>query len=69
MVRTTVAVRCLGVLASVADTVNVAVPADVGVPLMVPELAPRARPAGSFPADTAQVTGAVPPEEISVEAG
>ena len=61
----TAAVRCLGVLASVALTVKVARPGDVGVPVIAPVAGLRVRPAGRCP-DKAQVTGAVPPVEASV---
>ena len=51
---------CGGVLESVAETVNFAVPAVVGVPLMAPALL-MVKPAGKLPVVTAQVTVPVPP--------
>ena len=38
----------------------------VGVPLITPVLLTRLSPAGSEPADTVQLSGAVPPDEASV---
>ena len=44
----------------VAATVNVETLAVVGVPLMIPVVAPKLRPAGSVPLVTPQVMGVVP---------
>ena len=44
----------------VAVTINVETPAVVGVPLMIPEVAPKLSPAGSVPLVTLHVMGAVP---------
>src|ERR1700733_2210391 len=52
---------CAGLPESVACTVNVEVPAVVGVPEMVPSLASDS-PAGSDPEVTDQLYGLVPPE-------
>lgn len=65
----TVAVRCLGKLSSVAFTVKLAWPADVGLPVIVPAVGSRLSPLGSAPEAMAQVTGAVPPDEVNVVPG
>ena len=46
--------------AFVATRVNVETPAVVGVPLMIPEVAPKLSPAGSVPLVTLHVMGVVP---------
>ena len=61
MVRAFVAV-CAGEEESVAFTVKLLAPAVVGVPLIVPVLELRARPAGREPTLTDQVIAPVPPE-------
>ena len=59
----TVRLNCFELLpaALVALTLNVAMPAAVGVPLSMPVADPRLSPAGSVPLVTAQVIGVVPP--------
>ncbi len=49
---------------SVTLTVNVNVPASVGVPLMIP-VEDKARPGGSDPDTTDQVLGGVPPNALT----
>jgi hypothetical protein len=66
MLRFAVAVCGVGVVESVAVTVKLLVPAVVGVPLIVPVVGPSTRPAGSVPVVTAQLTGFVPPVNVSV---
>ena len=56
-----------GLPASVACTVNVLVPAVVGMPVTA-QLLPNARPAGSEPESTEQVYGAVPPVMVMLAA-
>jgi len=56
-----------GLLASVACTVKVLVPAVVGMPVTA-QLLPRARPAGREPESTEQVYGAVPPVMVMLAA-
>jgi hypothetical protein len=51
---------------SVNVTVKLGLPGAVGVPEMVPVALPRVRPAGSDPAVTAHVYGAIPPASVSV---
>lgn len=63
------AVSGAGELESVAVTVNDEVPDAVGVPVMVPEFALSASPAGSDPLLTDQLIGAVPPVEDRVAPG
>jgi hypothetical protein len=48
-------------LASVAVIVKLNTPAVVGVPEMMPVVAPSIRPFGNAPAETTKVYGAVPP--------
>src|ERR1700753_660684 len=60
-VRLAVAVSAVGVALSVTVTVKVDVPVLVGVPLMIPVAGSRARPAGSDPDMTANVSAPVPP--------
>ena len=65
-VRFTVAF-CAGEPASVALNVSgVALTFAVGVPLIRPVAAFRARPAGRVPAVTCQLTAPVPPAVVSV---
>src|SRR2546421_146265 len=52
--------------ASTTWRVKLDIPAAVGVPGMAPVLAPRLSPAGSAPAVTDQVSGAVPPAAAAV---
>ena len=54
------AALCAGELESVTFTVNEAVPAVVGVPLICPELL-KVRPAGREPELSDQLYGVVPP--------
>jgi hypothetical protein len=61
-----VAVCAVGTEESVAFTVNVVVPAAVGVPVMAPVLAFRLAHDGSVPAEMLHVTGGVPPAVCSV---
>lgn len=64
------ALREAGVLESVAVTVKLLVAPDpVGVPVMAPVAASRVRPAGRLPDVSAQVTGAFPPLDASVDPG
>jgi hypothetical protein len=58
-------VVCAGKLASVTFTVNEAVPAVVGVPLICPALL-SVNPAGNAPEETDQLYGVVPPLATSV---
>jgi uncharacterized membrane protein len=58
---------CAGELASVTLTVNEAVPAAVGVPLICPALL-SVNPTGNAPEDIDQLYGAVPPLAESVAA-
>jgi hypothetical protein len=51
---------------SVAVTVNVTDPADVGVPEITPVAEFRVNPAGNDPVVTAQVYGATPPVAVNV---
>jgi hypothetical protein len=53
---------------SVTFTVKVEFPVVVGVPLTTPVAEFSVRPAGSEPADTKKVYGALPPEAVSVYA-
>lgn len=61
MLNCFVAVCAVGVDESVAFTVNVNVPAAVGVPVMAPLVAPMESPAGSAPALMVNVSGFNPP--------
>jgi hypothetical protein len=65
MLNVAVAV-CRGLLASVALTVKLYVPAVVGVPEMTPVLPDNLKPAGSAPPLIAHVYGVVPPLAASV---
>ena len=56
----------IGVSASATRTVNVVDPAADGAPEMTPVEADSVRPAGSVPADTANVYGESPPVAITV---
>ena len=58
------AVRCVGLVESVAVTLTLDVPVAVGVPLIVPELESMDNPAGNPVAD--QVKGGVPPVAATV---
>jgi hypothetical protein len=66
MLRFALAVCGVGVVESVAVTVKLLVPAVVGVPLIVPVVGLSVRPTGSVPVVTAQLTGFVPPVNVSV---
>ena len=59
-----VAVCDAGLEESVASTVTVDGPVPVGVPLMMPLLGSRVRPAGSVPELTDQLYGAAPPVAV-----
>jgi len=58
---------CTGLPASLSRTVKLNVPMFVGVPLIVPLLAPRANPGGNAPAVIAQPYGVIPPLAVKVE--
>src|SRR6266700_1254414 len=55
---------CIRLFASVTCTVNVDEPAAVGVPLRLPP-PESVRPAGSVPAESAQLYGDLPPAAVS----
>ena len=57
---------CTEGLESITVTPKVKLPADVGVPEIAPEAAEILRPGGSWPEDTLQVYGAVPPTVVRV---
>ncbi len=61
-----VAVSAAGVLASVTIAVKLNDPAVVGVPEIVPLATANVKPAGSVPALTLQLYGAVPPLAVNV---
>ncbi len=63
-VRFLVAVRCVGLLESVAVMTTVALPADVGAPLITPVDALMVNPAGKPDAD--QARGGLPPMALTV---
>ena len=54
-------------LASVTWMVKLTVPAAVGVPVIRPVVGFSVRPAGSVPADTANVSGAAPPVAVTAK--
>lgn len=66
MLSCLMAVCAVGVVESVALTVNVVVPAAFGVPVIAPVLAFRSNPAGKVPAEMLQVTGGFPPPLCSM---
>lgn len=65
MLNWTLAVRA-GDPESATFSVNVELPAAVGVPLIVPVLAPSVSPVGRLPCETDQVYGEMPPEVANV---
>lgn len=50
---------------SVTETEKLEVPVAVGVPVIIPVVAPSESPAGRLPLETLQVYGAVPPEAVN----
>jgi hypothetical protein len=66
MLSDCVAVSAAGVLESVTMAVKLNDPAVVGVPEIVPLAVASVRPAGSVPALTLQLYGAVPPVAVKV---
>src|SRR3954453_5972343 len=66
MLRLRVATVGVGAEESVSDTEKLKVPKAVGVPEMVPVTGSRVSPGGRLPLITAQVTGALPPNDCNV---
>jgi hypothetical protein len=52
-------------LESATETVKLKLPFAVGIPEIVPELAPRTTPAGNWPDAREKVYGAVPPATVT----
>ena len=64
--ETVVVAVCTEELESITVTPKLKFPADVGVPEIAPEAADKLSPGGSWPEDTLQVYGAVPPVMVRV---
>jgi hypothetical protein len=65
-IETVVVADCTEELESITFTTKPKLPADVGVPEIAPDAADRLRPGGSWPEETLQVYGAVPPLMVRV---